>query len=59
MLHSYSSSTVVAIIICFALQRFIHAGYAPSEKPKLPEGFCPKSTGTVTDTTGGERYAIP
>jgi hypothetical protein len=48
-----NSSTVVAII-CFALPRLIQAGYAPREKPKLPEGFCPKSTGTVTDTTGGE-----
>ncbi|KAL3786617.1 hypothetical protein ACHAW5_007747 [Stephanodiscus triporus] len=28
------------------------AGYAPKDAPRLPEGFCPKGTGTVTDTTG-------
>lgn len=28
-------------------------GYAPKESPKLPDGFCPKETGTVTATTGG------
>lgn len=30
------------------------AGYAPKDAPRLPEGFCPMGTGTVTDTTGGE-----
>jgi len=28
-------------------------GYAPKESPKLPDGFCPKETGTATATTGG------
>jgi len=30
------------------------AGYAPNDAPELPKGFCPKSTGTITSTTGGE-----
>ena len=29
-------------------------GYAPRESPKLPDGFCPKETGTITETTGGK-----
>ena len=28
------------------------AGRAPNSAPKLPEGFCPEETGTVTATTG-------
>mmetsp|Transcript_3820 Transcript_3820/g.5201 ORF Transcript_3820/g.5201 Transcript_3820/m.5201 type:complete len:114 (+) Transcript_3820:151-492(+) len=28
------------------------AGMAPSNKPKLPDGFCRKETGVITDTTG-------
>ncbi|KAL7506984.1 hypothetical protein ACHAXN_005010 [Cyclotella atomus] len=30
----------------------VESGYAPDKAPKLPDGFCPKSTGTVTATTG-------
>jgi len=28
------------------------AGRAASKAPKLPEGFCPKTTGVITRTTG-------
>ena len=46
------------IVFCVALLATIgvaKAGYAPKESPKLPEGFCPKETGTVTATTGGKQ----
>ena len=32
------------------------AGYAPMEAPKLPAGFCPRETGSITETTGGEEF---
>jgi len=32
----------------------VQGGYAPRESPKLPDGFCPKETGTITETTGGK-----
>lgn len=32
------------------------AGYAPMEAPKLPTGFCPRETGSITETTGGEEF---
>jgi hypothetical protein len=51
---SLSTITLRAAIACSILLRAAEAGYAPKEKPKLPAGFCPKGTGTVTDTTGGE-----
>mmetsp|Transcript_28157 Transcript_28157/g.58695 ORF Transcript_28157/g.58695 Transcript_28157/m.58695 type:complete len:93 (+) Transcript_28157:293-571(+) len=31
---------------------FVESGRAPDKPPKLPEGFCPKETGTATATTG-------
>lgn len=40
-------------LIALATIGVAQAGYAPKESPKLPEGFCPKETGTVTATTGG------
>mmetsp|Transcript_25549 Transcript_25549/g.55846 ORF Transcript_25549/g.55846 Transcript_25549/m.55846 type:complete len:104 (+) Transcript_25549:123-434(+) len=30
----------------------VNAGMAPNTTPDLPEGFCPKSTGVATATTG-------
>ena len=33
-------------------------GYAPRESPKLPDGFCPKETGTITETTGGKEEEL-
>lgn len=32
------------------------AGFAPMEAPKLPAGFCPRETGSITETTGGEEF---
>lgn len=51
---STNAAMLRAAIACSILLRAAEAGYAPKEKPKLPVGFCPKGTGTVTDTTGGE-----
>ena len=34
------------------------AGYAPMEAPKLPAGFCPRETGSITETTGGEELCF-
>ena len=41
------------LIALFATVGVAQGGYAPKESPKLPDGFCPKETGTVTATTGG------
>mmetsp|Transcript_26939 Transcript_26939/g.42257 ORF Transcript_26939/g.42257 Transcript_26939/m.42257 type:complete len:86 (-) Transcript_26939:88-345(-) len=40
------------LIALFATVGVAQGGYAPKESPKLPDGFCPKETGTVTATTG-------
>jgi hypothetical protein len=53
---STNSAMLRAAIACSIFLRAAGAGYAPKEKPNLPAGFCPKGTGTVTDTTGGERW---
>jgi hypothetical protein len=36
----------------------VQGGYAPRESPKLPDGFCPKETGTITETTGGKEEEL-
>ncbi len=51
---STNAALLRAAIASSTLLRAAEAGYAPKEKPNLPAGFCPKGTGTVTDTTGGE-----
>ena len=40
-------------LIILATIGVAQGGYAPKESPKLPDGFCPKETGTATATTGG------
>mmetsp|Transcript_23944 Transcript_23944/g.40680 ORF Transcript_23944/g.40680 Transcript_23944/m.40680 type:complete len:94 (+) Transcript_23944:146-427(+) len=39
-------------LVFLILLHAVQAGRAPDEAPKLPEGFCPKATGTATATTG-------
>jgi len=45
-----------SLIALLAMIADVQGGYAPKESPKLPDGFCPKETGTVTATTGGMLY---
>ncbi len=47
-ISSYIMLPIVASLIVAA-----EAGFAPRDAPELPEGFCPKTTGTITSTTGG------
>jgi hypothetical protein len=52
---SKSKMQVHCLIALLATIGAAQGGYAPKESPKLPEGFCPKETGTVTATTGGTK----
>lgn len=46
---------VYCLIALLATIGAARGGYAPKESPKLPDGFCPKETGTATATTGGTK----
>ena len=48
----FPNRSILAVAVLVALSRPIAAGYAPDKAPKLPDGFCPKETGTATATTG-------
>ena len=50
--------SVMVFIYLFVIIGLAQGGYAPKESPKLPEGFCPKETGTITATTGGTCQAV-
>ncbi|KAL7481092.1 hypothetical protein ACHAW6_006776, partial [Cyclotella cf. meneghiniana] len=41
-----------ALLVGMTYLRRGECGYAPDKSPELPDGFCPKETGTVTATTG-------
>mmetsp|Transcript_31262 Transcript_31262/g.30114 ORF Transcript_31262/g.30114 Transcript_31262/m.30114 type:complete len:88 (-) Transcript_31262:188-451(-) len=40
----------LCLMLC--LYNSVDAGKAPNLSPELPDGFCPKSTGDITATTG-------
>ncbi|KAK1734828.1 hypothetical protein QTG54_014701 [Skeletonema marinoi] len=53
-----TSTTMQALcLIILATIGVAKGGYAPKESPKLPDGFCPKETGTATATTGVAKTA--
>lgn len=49
---------MLLITICLLIIGGGSAGYAPMEAPKLPPGFCPRETGSITETTGGEELCF-
>ena len=54
-IFTHSSQMKIPVIAhLLAMICNVQGGYAPRESPKLPDGFCPKETGTITETTGGK-----
>eukprot|EP00804_Cyclotella_cryptica_P006475 CCRYP_012771-RA/>CCRYP_012771-RA protein AED:0.03 eAED:0.03 QI:202/1/1/1/0/0/5/3657/102 len=52
IMFSSLSRRLFALLLAMACLRAGECGYAPDKSPELPDGFCPKETGTVTATTG-------